>query len=215
MDMCCEVMCRKFCTTDDGSTRRHGEQWRSADDACTTSLCHYGEIRNFTQLCSTLNCPVDFRYIPSGECCPRCDPSWATFCPEDEECEFVCQFGYEKDAARGCDRCKCARKDVTNPTTSTTMTTMSTTESVEISSPASAITDDDDVPRIESSDDVHHEYKNVWPMYDQQLLVFCFAALSTVLLVACILGIGFWCLSRRAYKPLPLLNSNSTGGSTA
>lgn len=219
MNICCKLVCREHCTTDDGSVHPTGAEWKSYDDPCTTFFCDYGTIRPFVQLCRAIPCPSEYHYIPSGDCCPRCDPTWAEFCPEDEECEIVCQFGFRKDEERNCDLCRCAPRNSTSFVgTTITTTTTSTTQTIRIpssSSPRSTDADDEFSP--ESYDDGVHvnKNKNIWPMYDVEMRQLFLIGFATVLLLACLVGIGLWCVHRRAYKPLPLLNSNSTGGSTA
>lgn len=214
MNTCCKLMCREHCTSDDGSIHPTGAEWKSESEPCTTFFCDYGAIRPFVQLCRPLQCPSEYQYIPSGECCPRCDPSWAEFCPEDEECDIVCQFGFRKDEARSCDLCRCARRNSTSSRATTTTSTTQTTEAPSSSSPRSTDAANEFSPESYDDDGVHVD-KNSWPIRDLEMRQLLLIGIATAILVACLVGIGLWCMHRRAYKPLPLLNSNSTGGSTA
>jgi hypothetical protein len=194
----------------DGKVYSHDDEWFSHDDPCISFICDYGEIIRLSSLCRPLICPVEFHFIPNGKCCPECDSSWASFCPEVEECDIACQFGFLRDEQRDCDLCRCSKKKFIESTTELLPSYVS--EASEITSSSSSQTPHDAV-EDENDDDgsVVKINTNILPIIDETSpLFFIIFIVSSVVLVACILGMLWYCLHQRVYKPIPNVNSRSS-----
>lgn len=179
---CCNVQC-KGCWTADDAKVQHDFEWIDKDDPCLQHVCRNGIISNLTSLCMGLPCPVESHLFTPGECCPTCDSSWASFCPGDEECDIVCQYGFNIDKKRNCDLCKCARKII-----ETTSTTAATSDEI---------------------DDVNHRnrFNSFFDPTDgaTRNLFLGLAVACGVLLVVCLSGIA-WYYHRKVYKRVPLMH---------
>jgi hypothetical protein len=194
LEVCCSL-CKENCTAADGSRVEHKSEWMKPDDPCTTFVCYNGRISEQISSCSGLICPKEFQIRRSGDCCNSCDPNWASFCPEDEDCDIACQFGFVIEQERGCNICKCARKIPS--TTSSTTTASTATES------SSSAAFDNDATRTVP----FYFYLNPTDEATQNLFIFVCA--FGVVLVACLAAIGFY-FHRRVYKKVPLLNMQNS-----
>lgn len=210
LKICCDISCRDHCIHSDGTIHPHNGEWFSEDDPCVSFVCDYGNIRPVISMCRPPSCPDEYHFIPTGECCPVCDSTWANFCSEDEECDIACQFGFLRDEKRDCDLCRCSKNKIEITTKSESWPSdVSKTIEITPSSPTQRdVTHDDSVVRVN---------KNIWPIdVTLQLNIIIIFACASVILVACLLGFFWWCVHQRAYKPVPLMNgSMSSSGSTA
>lgn len=188
-DTCCNLKCRKSCVTSLNEIVSHGESWMNSEDPCTNHVCMNGIISNHTSVCSGLPCSSEYHVYRNDKCCPSCDPSWASFCPEDEYCDIACQYGFKKDSQRGCDLCRCARK-ISEATTSSSTTP----------------TDDD----TQTSRTVKfYLYFDPTDGATKNLLIGI--TITFVIFVICLAAIGFY-FHRKVYRKIPLL---SLGNSSA
>lgn len=191
--ICCSIKC-KNCLRPDGSSVREGLEWTNRDDPCMSHICSNGVISTHASLCSGIPCPPEHRFIPPGECCPTCSLTWASFCPEDFNCDIACQHGFAVDEQRGCDLCRCARKKIEN--TSTTLATTTKT-----------------LPETSSSDDATHKvpfYIKLNPADDSTKNIFFGIIIAGgIIFVACLAGIG-WYFHRAGYKRAPLVRLRSS-----
>lgn len=115
---CCQPFeCRpKQCLTDDHKILSQGESKLSEHDPCIECRCHDGITRCLTHHCAPLSCVHQIQ--PAEECCPICDVSQSTFCPNDENCDRACRHGFIKHAD-GCDICQCQPGNITKPISTT------------------------------------------------------------------------------------------------
>lgn len=194
---CCSTKCKEFCITPDETIVRDGREWINADDPCISHICNKGIVSNHTSVCSGLPCSQEHYVVTPGKCCPTCDADWASFCPEDEDCDIACQHGFVVDLKRGCDLCRCARRKAPFSSTSPPAT-----------SQKAPVPTDDAPPRSV------HFYFYLDPTADvaTRNLLLGIAVASCVILVACLAGIA-WFFHRRVYKRVPLLSF--TNSSTA
>lgn len=116
---CCQPFeCRpKQCLTDDHKILNQGESKLSEHDPCIECRCHDGITRCLTHHCTPLSCVNQIQ--PAEECCPKCDVSQSTFCPNDENCDKACRHGFIKHAD-GCDICQCQPGNITKAISTTT-----------------------------------------------------------------------------------------------
>ena len=184
--ICCSSKCKENCITLDNEIVSNGAKWVNPEDPCTSHICYNGIVSNHTSACSGLPCDVEFHIRSPNECCSRCDPNWASFCPDpdNEDCDIACQFGFVRDQERKCDLCRCAkRKDETPTSVKTT------------SEPA-------------SSNDATKTV-NFYLYLDPKYLTIGLAIGCCVILVACLAALG-WYFHRRVYKKVPLLSFRSS-----
>lgn len=201
MKICCDVKCQKRDQCEmDGKVYSHNDEWFTQEDPCISFVCDYGNIARLSSLCRPPTCPEEFHFIPNGKCCPECDSSWAEFCPEAEECDIACQFGFLRDEQRDCDLCRCSKKILTTESSSLPSFVIDATSPHDLL-PSQDVDDDDD-SEVQINREVFDVETN--PIY---LIIFI---VSAVVLVACILGIFWYCLHRRVYKPIPNVNSSSS-----
>lgn len=185
---CCSSMCKKNCTTSDGTSISDGTEWLNPNDSCMSYICNDGYVSTHVSLCYALPCPNDYRVEKPGMCCPTCNSSWASFCPEDEECDIACQFGFVVDHERSCDLCKCARRTLE---TSTVSAPAPTTVKPSLNDDASRT-----VPFYFHRDPTDAATKT---------LLIGLAVASGILVLACLVGIG-WYFHRKVYKKVPLVS---------
>lgn len=117
---CCQPFeCRpKQCLTDDHKILNQGESKLSEHDPCIECRCHDGITRCSTHHCVPLSCIHQIQQ--EEECCPKCDVSKSTFCPNDENCDRACRHGFIKHAD-GCDICLCQPGNITKALSTTTV----------------------------------------------------------------------------------------------
>lgn len=184
---CCNLKCRKSCISD-GQLYLDGSKWLDLDDACATHICNDGHISTHISMCYGLPCSIEHHIRAPGECCSQCDPNWASFCPEEVDCDRACQFGFEVDPKRRCDLCRCARKKLETSSTSTT------------AEPSSV----DDATRT-----IHYYFYLDPTEGATKNLVLGLAVACGVLLVVCLAGIA-WFFHRKVYKRVPLMSLNNS-----
>lgn len=182
---CCNMKCMEFCVTSENEIIPDGHKWTNVDDPCTTHICHHGFISNLTSVCSGLPCSPEYRFTSPGECCATCSSNWASFCPEDENCDIVCEFGFAVDSHHACDLCRCAKRKTETPTSPTNESSTSNNDA-----PVRSV----------------HFYFYIDPTdgATRNLLIGFTVALG-VIFVACLVGIG-WYFHRRVYRQVPLLS---------
>lgn len=192
--VCCNSKCKEGCVTSSYEIVPNGTEWSNPDDPCTSHICNNGIVSNHISVCVGLPCSLEHRFTAPGECCPVCNSNWATFCPEDEDCDIACQHGFVMDHQRACDLCKCARRKVE------TSTSASTTSEASIK-------DDAPPPRTV------HFYFYLDPTDGATRNLFIGLAVGCcVILAACLAAIG-WYFHRKVYRRVPLLSLRSSNSS--
>lgn len=174
------------------------EERKNSNDPCETFFCKNGTFGIHMATCTPVNCPIQHRMRPDGECCDVCDETKSTFCDEHRDCDIGCRYSFVRDEDRNCDLCKCGPK----PSTRTSTTTSTTTEQ-----PSSTSSSNDDVEATENEPKIFFFFFSSKSDYINYLIiVFIFVA---TLAFACFLAFVIWFLHRRFYKRVPLISHRS------
>lgn len=195
-DICCKIKCRESCVTSFNEIVPNGGTWINPEDACTTHVCNNGIISNHTSACSGLPCSSEFHVYRNDTCCPKCDADWASFCPEAEDCDMACRYGFKYDTERGCDLCKCRKRIETSTSSTSTSATYDST----------LINEENQTTRTVK----FYLYFDPSDGATKKLLI-GITITCLALLIICLTAIG-WFFHRRVYKKVPLL---SLGNSSA
>jgi len=197
---CCPFICvrdNRPCLSEHGKFVQDGHKWTDSNDACIHNICDNGTIHSQAFLCAAISCAIEDRITLPGECCPICDPTKSTFCPEEEhqECDIACRFGFVVDP-RGCDLCECVRKSQTSTTTTTEITTSSSTSTTTEATAALPPEHHTINPHI------HDVHSHAFDFAEHSMMIYI--ALAGAACAFLLSGL-IWYAHRRIYKRVPAM----------